>query len=95
MANGWSNFFNGAGKDYVTITNGYVTWKASTDDVTVANFAKLALEYAKNNNITGTSITATSEKVEFTGLNLGYYLVDSSLGALFGLNTTNPSAEIQ
>lgn len=95
VANGWSNFFNGAGKDYVTITNGYVTWKASTDDVTVANFAKLALEYAKNNNITGTSITATSKKVEFTGLNLGYYLVDSSLGALCGLNTTNPSAEIQ
>ena len=33
--------------------------------------------------------------VTFSNLDLGYYLVDSSLGALCGLNTTNPNATIK
>ena len=37
-------------------------------------------------------ITGTSGK--FTGLSLGYYLVDSNVGALCGLTTTNPDASI-
>lgn len=45
--------------------------------------------------ITGTAETATGDTVTFSGLDLGYYLVDSSLGALCGLNTTNPDATIK
>ena len=45
--------------------------------------------------ITGTAETATGDTVNFSGLDLGYYLVDSSLGALCGLNTTNPNATIK
>lgn len=34
-------------------------------------------------------------ELSFTGLNLGYYLVDSSAGALCGLTTTNPTIDIE
>ena len=96
----WENFFKtGAGKDYIDLTNGHPTWKTgvdSTDDsTTVAAFAKAALDWAKVKGITGTAETATSDTVTFSDLNLGYYLVDSSLGALCGLNTTNPNATIK
>ena len=96
----WETFFStGAGKDYITLTNGHPTWKAgvdSTDDsTTVAAFAKAALDWAKVKGITGTAETATSDTVTFSDLDLGYYLVDSSLGALCSLNTTNPKATIK
>ena len=96
----WENFFKtGAGKDYIDLTNGHPTWKTgvdSTDDsTTVAAFAKAALAWAAENKISGTKETATGDTVTFSGLDLGYYLVDSSLGALCGLNTTNPDATIK
>ena len=96
----WENFFKtGAGKDYIDLTNGHPTWKTgvdSTDDSdTVAALAKAALAWAKVKGITGTAETATGDTVTFSGLDLGYYLVDSSLGALCGLNTTNPDATIK
>ena len=96
----WENFFKtGAGKDYIDLTNGHPTWKAgvdSTDDSdTVAALAKAALTWAKVKGITGTAETATGDTVTFFNLDLGYYLVDSSLGALCGLNTTNPDATIK
>ena len=96
----WENFFKtGAGKDYIDLTNGHPTWKTgvdSTDDSdTVAALAKAALDWAKVKGITGTAETATGNTVTFSNLDLGYYLVDSSLGALCGLNTTNPDATIK
>lgn len=69
-----------------------MTWKDSADP---AAFAKLALAYAKENGIAAVaSEKAESETVVFTGLDLGYYLVDSSLGALCALNTTKHTAEV-
>lgn len=93
----WENFFKtGAGKDYIDLTNGHPTWTAAdeNDSTTVAAFAKAALDWAKVKGITGTAETATGNTVTFSNLDLGYYLVDSSLGALCGLNTTNPDATI-
>lgn len=95
----WKDFFTtGAGSKYIDLTNGHPTWKAgvdSTDDSdTVAALAKAALDWAKVKGITGTKETATSNTVTFSDLDLGYYLVDSSLGALCGLNTTNPKVTI-
>ena len=92
----WNNFINGTGvKDvYVKVDDqGYVTWKDNAD---AAAFAKLAQAYAKEHSITsqGTQ-TANSGKVEFTGLDLGYYLVDSTLGTICSLDTTNPSVTIK
>ena len=99
----WAAFFaTDDAKAYMTTADdGYVTWTAAEDDDTKAAFAKLALAYAQTNGIdpvkssenTGDFvITGTSGK--FTGLELGYYLVDSTVGALCGLTTTNPDASI-
>lgn len=39
-------------------------------------------------------MTVTGDAGKFTGLNLGWYLVDSTAGALCGLTTTDPDASI-
>lgn len=95
----WKAFLNTTeAQNYVSINGaGYVTWKNGVDDTKAAEFAKLALAYAKTNNI---QVTQSDTKIKdvtltFTGLNLGYYLVGSSAGALCGLNTTNPDVNIQ
>lgn len=75
-----------------TDDQGYVTWKSGADQ---KEFSRIALEYATDNSIAAEeSIKASSTTVEFKDLNLGYYLVDSSLGALCGLTTTNPEATV-
>lgn len=77
-------------------TNGIVKWIADKTDSTIQGFAKKALEYAKTKNLTPTdSIDATSTTVTFDFLELGYYLVDSSAGALCNLTTTNDDAIIE
>lgn len=97
----WDAFINGTGiKDvYVEVdSQGYVTWKGTTDASRVAEFAKLAQAYAADakNKVTATKTQkATSATVTFTGLNLGYYLLDSSLGTLCSLDTTNPMVTIK
>lgn len=93
----WNAFINSNGikETYVNVDGqGYVTWVEGAD---AAAFAKAALAYAKANNIqpSATPIMADSATVKFEGLNLGYYLVDSSLGALCSLDTTNPNATIK
>lgn len=96
----WEAFLEGDGADYVKAEGDTIVWVgAETDGVAdadaVAAFAKLALAYAEDNGIAATaSATATSSTVAFTGLELGYYLVDSSLGALCGLTSTNPTATV-
>lgn len=99
----WKKFFQvedaagkekGAGSDYVTIDeNGYATWKNNAD---VKKFANLALEYAKSKSIKPvTEQKIENQTLEFKGLEFGYYLVDSSVGALCGLDTTNPKVTIK
>lgn len=94
----WEGFFKtGAGGNYITLDGqGHPTWNAAkSQDSDKAEFAKLALKWAADNKITGTEETATGNTVTFSGLDLGYYLVDSSLGALCGLNTTTPNVTIE
>lgn len=95
----WENFFKtGAGGNYITLDGqNHPTWTAAdeNDSTTVAAFAKAALAWAADKKISGTKETATGDTVTFSDLDLGYYLVDSSLGALCGLNTTNPNATIK
>ena len=93
----WNEFFTtGEGNAYVDINeNGYVTWKNGMD---AAALAQKALAYAKagtNGINTKKEETATGTTVTFSGLDLGYYLVDSSLGALCSLDTTNPTVTIK
>lgn len=104
IATGWEKFFkNEAGKDYVDVNNGYVTWKNDVKQEKAAELAKKALAYAKDNsdNVTAVdkeptsvSIDNETEKLTYSNLDLGYYLVDSSVGALCGLNTTNSEVDI-
>lgn len=103
----WKEFFsNGAGKDYATFDNatGYVTWKGENTDARAAKLAKAAIAFAKdsNNGVTPVSTTPTivnntngTQKLTYSNLKLGYYLVDSSVGALCGLTTTNSTGIIQ
>ena len=100
----WYDFVeNGDGKTYITLTDyegtkKIVSWNTSKNTASDhAKFAKLALAYAKAANpvIAATATkTSTTTTVEFTNLDLGYYLIDSSLGALCGLTTTNPNASL-
>lgn len=110
----WKDFFDatidtntgkakGAGSEYITVDdNGYARWKGEKTDERKREFAKLALKYAIDNNISkkaedtakapGKKVTT---KLTFGSLPLGYYLVDSSASALCSLNTTNLDATIQ
>lgn len=95
----WANFFKtgGPGNEYVNIDDQeYVTWKDDTNkEAQAAELSKKALAYAVKNNIAETKkATAETTTLEFKTLDLGYYLVESNVGALCGLNTTNPTVEI-
>lgn len=72
--------------------NTYYVWKENADQV---KFTEEAIAYAEANSIeTEASKKATSTTVKFTELDLGYYLVSSSVGSLLHLTTTNPNGEI-
>ena len=91
----WTNFINQATIKgvYVNVDkDGVVTWVNGAD---VSAFAKLAIAYAKANNIEndGQQKAGTTPLV-FSDLTLGYYLVDSTVGTLCGLNTTKPDVTI-
>ena len=97
-ASGWETFLNGA-TDYLEARNEngdkYYVWKDGVDKSRAKEFAEKAYKYAKDNNITPTMTKkATSTSVVFDNLDLGYYLVDSSVGALLHLTTTNPTATV-
>ena len=100
----WKPFFqSGAeGFKYITLDDqGHPTWKTGVDSTdnsdTVAALAKAALAWAKEKDIQPAvaAQTSTGSDVTFSRLDLGYYLVDSSLGALCGLNTTKPNITIK
>lgn len=94
----WTAFFatGAAGASYITLdTNGHPTWVATKDTETYQRFATAALVHATENGITATdNKKANDTTVEFNNLDLGYYLVDTSLGVLCGLDTTKPNATI-
>lgn len=96
----WEGFFKtGAGGNYITLDGqNHPTWTATdeNDSTTVAAFAKAALAWAKQKGIQSAGTQeGNGSSITFSNLDLGYYLVDSSLGALCGLNTTNPDATIK
>ena len=105
----WSDFIQSAEikGTYVTLDGEYVTWKEGVETTTdkAAEFAKKALEYAKE---TSTKIVAdktapapaattgeTTSTVTFTDLPLGYYLVETSVGTVLALNTTDTNVTIE
>ena len=118
IAAGWEGFFaTSDAKTYFAVSSNnenYVSWIGGDSDEAPAEFAKLALAYAKANDIAPTQVGKvengvaaenTQMKVEvsatgsvtgkFDNLPLGYYLVDSSIGALCSLKTTDPNAYLE
>ena len=97
----WAAFFaTDAAKAYVTLTEDgqYVDkWVGSDDDAAIAAFAQLALKYAQDNGIAPVKSSENAGEFvsnKFSNLPLGWYLVDSNVGALCGLTTTDPDASI-
>lgn len=100
----WNEFVDTKqAQEFLVSTNGYVTFKdsAAKDQKLVRKFALTALKYAKDNEISATdqkrapAETTKETTVEFTGLPLGYYLVESTVGTACSLTTTNPNATVQ
>ena len=101
LAENWADFFKtgAAGADYMTVNkDGYVELKSDevmNTDTEKQAFARAAIDYATTNNISGTEKTYDgTAPVAWSGLNLGYYVVDSDAGILCNLTTTNTSVEI-
>lgn len=92
----WAAFKdNGTFKQYFELKGDYVYPKEGYNETAAADFAVKALAFAKDKKIENDgSEKAAGSSVSFTGLTLGYYLVDTSLGTLCSLDTTNPNATI-
>lgn len=104
----WKTFVEGS--EYLSVdAGGYVTWNGEQTAERVSAFAEAALTYAKNNadSVASTKYSVTAEKVDpncegdscevaavIDNLPLGYYVVDSSLGAICGLTTTKPATSV-
>ncbi len=97
LSENWKNFTNDA---FEVNDNGYIEWVVDdTDNGDAVNaFVKDALAYAQNpdNNISADAdATATADgSLTINNLPLGYYLIDTSLGTLCSITTTNPNAEV-
>lgn len=104
----WAAFFadENAGGKFISFNKpghvGYAVWVGDKSAEGVIEFSKLALAYAEaNDEITPVKssenpgdFTISEGNGTFSGLDLGYYLVDSNMGALCGLTTTKPEASI-
>lgn len=93
---GWDAFITGAGKSYLkTNENGYVEFVGTEADMPA--FAKSALKFAKDNGLkkVASKTADATNTVTFGTLSLGYYLIDSSTGALCSLDTTRRTATVQ
>lgn len=92
----WKAYFKTEeGKKYMTVDdNGYVTTKYT--ETNAQELAQALIKQAKTINYNPQSITADKDgTIEFTGLALGYYVVDTTVGTLCGLNTVNPEVTIE
>ena len=97
----WDKFIDSAVTDgYLTINDdGYVEFvDAKKTEKDYREFAQKALAYAKNNNVTATQTVtpgAGAKTATIDKLDLGYYLVGSTVGALCSLDTTNPEVTVR
>ena len=102
LEEGWDDFLTNSSEyptgNYLKKDNdtGYVTWDSTKNDY--AAFAKDALKYVKAKPIAPAkgAVTASEDgEVSFEDLPLGYYLIDSTAGALCSLDTTDKEVIIQ
>lgn len=72
-------------------SQGYVTW---VKDAKAADFAKAAKDQLTGKTPDGNVKPTADGSATISDLQLGYYLVDSTVGALCELNTTKPDVKI-
>ena len=99
VENEWKKFFQtGAeGAKYISVNEqGHPTWIGADTETAKTEFAQKAMAWAKNHVSNQGEETSTEDgsTITFSGLDLGYYLVSSSLGALCSLTTTEPNATV-
>ncbi len=87
----WLEDATGGAKYVATDAQGYVTWIEGADVVAFAAEAQAQLT-GKTPAANGTAGTG---ELKFSDLALGYYLVDTTLGALCSLDTTDPDVEME
>jgi fimbrial isopeptide formation D2 family protein/LPXTG-motif cell wall-anchored protein len=91
----WKAYFKTTeGKKYMTVDeNGYVTTHFT--ETNAQELAQALIKQAKTITCNSQSITANKDgAIEFKGLELGYYVVDTTVGTLCALTTTQPTATI-
>lgn len=93
IVNGWETFFTAQKIPYNETTN-LIEYTGSMTATDAANFAKAAVAFAEANGMIGTTVEATAESLTFTGLDLGYYCINSTLGTVCALTTANPDASV-
>lgn len=99
----WVGFFSrgGAGMNYVEEIEVegelYLNWKTNESAESVKGFIDAALDYAEQNSISPTAtVTAVKdEETVISNLDLGYYLVKSTLGTILSLDTVDPDVTMQ
>lgn len=88
----WEKWLKEDAQAYVSINpQGYVTW---VEGASAADFAKAAKGQLSDKSPAGSAKPTADGSATISDLKLGYYLVDSTVGALCELNTTKPGVEI-
>lgn len=93
----WDKFFKeGKGADYFTTSDNYVTLKKDLSNDEVRMLAISAIDFVHANPDVRPTQTqkADSSSVKFSGLELGYYVVESTSGTACAITTTDPDVEI-
>lgn len=87
--------FTGAAEYFTINANDYVEWKTDKQN-DGAGFAELAKKFLAGHTDLEKDgeATATGDTAKVVNLQLGYYLINTSLGSLCALNTTNPDATL-
>ncbi len=95
VTDAWADFLANEGAAYLEndTANGTIAWVGEQTDARAAELAKAAVAYAKQNGITGTTITAESATVTFTNVPYGYYAIDTSLGTVCALTNVDNTFE--
>lgn len=95
----WKTYFEGAGNKYMKLNkDGYVETKYN--DSNAQELAQALIKQAKEIAKTDKTYSPIKKQVTADGdlnissLPLGYYVIDSTVGTLCALNTTNPNATI-
>ena len=87
--------FAGAAEYFTINANDYVEWKTDKQN-DGAGFAQLAKKFLADHMDLEKDggATATGDTAKVVNLQLGYYLINTSLGSLCALNTTDPDATL-